>query len=218
MLPSGYKINFSDYFNINNIGCHVVYNSLIIKYILESNKHSLYPNILNKDSVNLLTNSKKFMWKKGSSIFAYKGTLLELPNEDVEQDIIVHVCCGGGKGYNLLNQLSFNANLKSICKEKLKKINEKYICIYVRNTDRKSNYKLLYDNHKKEIHSYKAIYICTDDRNVLQYFKNKHENVHCFTTFPETDYHSLHTSKELDGNTKIQDIFCLLYTSPSPRD
>ena len=211
MLPSGYKINFADYFNINNVGCHVVYNSLIIKYIIESKTHTLYPNILNEHSVNLLKDSKKFIWTKGTTIFAYKDALLNLPNEDVEHDIIVHVCCGGGKGYSLFNHLSLNNNLKTFCKENINRIKQKYMCIYVRNTDLKSNYTFLYENHKEEIHSYKAIYICTDDKNVLQYFKNKHENVNCFTTFPENEYHSLHTSKELDGNTKIKDIFVDMY-------
>ena len=93
MLPSGYKINFSDFFNINKLDCHVIYNSLVIKYILESKTHTLYPDILEKDSVNLLNDSKKFMWKKGTTIFSYKNTLLDLPKEHVDSDIIVHVCC-----------------------------------------------------------------------------------------------------------------------------
>lgn len=211
MLPSGYKINFSDFFNINKLDCHVIYNSLVIKYILESKTHTLYPDILEKDSVNLLNDSKKFMWKKGTTIFSYKNTLLDLPKEHVDSDIIVHVCCGGGKGYSFFNHLSLNDSVKTICKEKLNKINDKYICIYVRNTDRKSNYKLLYEKHKKEIHSYNAIYICTDSNIVLEFFKSKKLNVFCFTTFPETLYHSLHNSHDLDGNIKIQDIVVDIY-------
>ena len=93
----------------------------------------------------------------------------------------------------------------------MKKTNNNYLCIHVRNTDRKCNYKELYKNNKKEIHSYKQIYICTDDKHVVTFFKSKKLRVFCFTTFPKGDYRSLHKTTEISNKIKLYDLFVDLY-------
>ena len=211
MNHSMYNINFSDYFDIENCKCNIIYDSNIIKETINNSSLSIYPNIINSNSIISFHNDKELKWNSHCTIFSYKDTLLKLPEKNVNEDIIVHVACGGGNGFNFLKKIILKDNIKHACIKKMKKLVNNYLCIHVRNTDLKCNYKELYNKNKKEIHSYKQIYICTDDKNVVSFFKSKKLNVFCFTTFPKGNYYSLHKTNDITSKTKIYDLFVDLY-------
>jgi len=101
-------------------------------------------------------------------------------------------------------------DILNYCIKNLNNIKKPYICLYIRNTDRKCDYKNLYNTHKELINSYQNIYIATDDKNILSFFKEKSLNIYNFTTFPSENYKALHYSN-IDKDTKIKDLISDLY-------
>lgn len=188
MTHSPYAINFSDYFHILICECNIIYDIDKIKDILK-NKPSLNPNLLY--SIN------------------------ELPH-DVNEDIILHCPVGGGNGFYFFKQLGLTEKIKSICIQKMNLL-ENYLCIHVRNTDYKCDYPKLYEDNKEKIHSYDQIYICTDDESVITFFKSKHLNVFCFTTFPTKSFKNLHTSN-VSKDIKIQDLLVDIFIATNSKE
>jgi len=60
----------------------------------------------------------------------------------------------------------------------------------------------LYTYNKDLIHSCENIYIATDNKNTLDFYKSKISN---FTTFPSEKYHNLHYSN-INSRAKITDL------------
>lgn len=205
MINSKYKINFNNYFIIKNCKCEIIYDVNNIKEILSNNKFTIYPDNLDFELIDLYNTEIKFNWIRGKSYFRYKDIMLELPN-NTENDIILHSCCGGGNGFEFLKNISLKPDFKNLCRNTVNLMSAPYLCIQVRNTDLKCDYKQLYSNNKTLIDSYDIIYLCTDDKNVLNFFKSKHRNVYCFTTFPENESRNLHYSN-VKSNIKIKDVF-----------
>lgn len=207
MTNSYYNINFDDYFHIKNCGCVIIYDTNKIRDIIVNNKFSFYPTNLDFNLLDILDKKIKLNYSfKYNGIFVYKDIPLQLPNNNVNEDIILHSACGGGKGFKFLKNIFLKETIKSICNTKINLVKGEYLCIHVRNTDLKCNYQELYNNNKKLIHSYEYIYVCTDDKSVVDFFKSKKLNVFCFTTFPDIKGVNLHNSN-IPYNIKIQDVF-----------
>ena len=96
--------------------------------------------------------------------------------------------------------------LKEIIKNKLSLLTGHYLCLQIRNTDIQSNYVKLYEENKEMIHSYKSIYLCTDDKVVINFFKNKNLHIFNFTTFSDNKCKNLHNSN-IKPQIKFQDLF-----------
>jgi len=205
---SHYKINFIDYFNFpkNNI----IVDIAKIKAIFNNNNYTIYPEAL-KDKMNdVLNNKKSFKFKSGKGFF-YDGVNLHLPMENRPETIIVHSTCGGGRGYVLFKELLFNINVKNICKERYNKLKKPYLCIQIRNTDYKCDYISYFEENKSTIHSFKEIYIATDEKAVLEFYKNKGLPIKNFTTFPKDDkFRNLHRSN-VASHIKFIDLLCDIY-------
>jgi len=222
MTNSFYKINFSEYFNIEKIDCNIIYNSDEIKNILldleNRNLTSVHPSNLDFNLIDLFdTNEIKFRYKfNNSGVFTYKNTSLDLPNY-VDENIILHSCCGGGDGYNFFKYLILHDNIKNIINKKMSLLKDNYLCIQVRNTDLQSNYKKLYETNKKMIDNFDSVYICTDSRVVLEFFKSECPKVFCFTTFPEGKYRSLHTTNDVSPAQKIVDLFTDIFIATNSK-
>ena len=222
MTNSFYKINFSEYFNIEKIDCNIIYNSDEIKNILldleNRNLTSVHPNNLDFNLIDLFdTNEIKFRYKfNNSGVFTYKNTSLDLPNY-VDENIILHSCCGGGDGYNFFKYLILHDNIKNIINKKMSLLKDNYLCIQVRNTDLQSNYKKLYETNKKLIDNFDSVYLCTDSRVVLEFFKSECPKVFCFTTFPEGTYRSLHTTNDVSPAQKIVDLFTDIFIATNSK-
>jgi len=205
MTNSCYKINFSDYFTIKL--SNIIYDINEIKKILLNNNYTIYPTILSNELNNIL--NKKINLKYQKDGYLYENYKLNLPKKDILENIIIYSCCGYGKsGYNIFKHLEFKNNIKELCEKKYSLLNNsKYLYIQVRNTDYKSDFKKLYINNKKLIHSYNVIYLATDDKKVLNFFKNKKLNIYTFNVYPLKKYKSLHTSN-ISSDDKIK---CLIY-------
>ena len=119
--------------------------------------------------------------------------------------------CGGGNGYTLFKQLTFTSDIiKNACKERYALIKKPYICIQIRNTDYTCDYKSLYDTHKNDIKSFNDIYIATDDKEAIEFFKLEGLSVKNFITFPDNSK-TLHMSNNINPHTKLIDLFCDIY-------
>ena len=55
-------------------------------------------------------------------------------------------------------------------------------------------------------HQYNYIYIATDSKDVLEYFKTKNLNIFSFNIFPKEKYRNLHTCKLLNSDDKIKSV------------
>ena len=205
-----YKINLANYFgfpNINNIICDK--NKIIEICNNTKLRHTIYPACLNNTIQPLLSgkNMPKLSYKK---YYTYDNVLLTLPYEARPETIIFHSEAGGGDGYLLFQQMSIKPFIKIECKKRYDLVQKPYLCIQVRNTDYKSNYKQIYDNNRDLIHLYHTIYLATDDKSTIEYYKTKYLPFINFTTFPIKDYHNLHQS-DVDSHTKIIDLICDIY-------
>jgi len=203
---SFYKINFSDYFDIP--GENIIYDSNKIKKIIDNNNYSIYPNSYNDHFIDICNGKYHFQWTCEGWIC--KNELLKLPEDKIEEDIIFFVGNLGGHGYNFFKKWTFKDNIKNFCKEKHFLINNNYLSIQIRNTDYKCDYETLYNENKELIHSYDDIYISTDDKDVLDFFKKQNLNIINFTTFPDKKYKSLHCSN-INSDIKIKNMICDMY-------
>lgn len=204
-----YRINFSDYFDIENNECNIIYDSNKIKDIFNNNTLTAYPNILsNKLSLIFGENNEfKFSWKFNDGNYKCNGINLVLPDNYIDEDCIVYVNHGGNhNGFKFLKQISIKENIKNICKERLDIIGDNYLCIQVRDTDHKCDYIRLYEENKEEIESYEKIYVATDSKECLKFFKSKNLNIYNFVTFPKGEYHNLHYCN-ISPDIKIKDVF-----------
>lgn len=219
MSGSMYRINFSDFFDVlPSIGCNIIYDLNIIKKLLINNNYSVYPNCLSNLLENILNNNFKFHYKVGTPIFTYNEVSLSLPNSEVNEDVIIYSACGSGNGYNIFRHLIFKYEIKEQCRQRIALLSDNnYLCIQVRNTDYKCDYTKLYDDNITLINSFNSIYIATDDKCVVDFFKTKHSNVFNFTQFPpESKYRSLHESK-IDPIVKMNDIVCDIFIAANSK-
>jgi len=210
-----YKINFSDYFEFSN------YNIIGNKNDIIKTKHEkdndVYPSCFNGKMLNLINGEYTFDYNGN---FSYQNISLNLPDTSRNETIIVHASCGGGDGYKMFKQLHPSFDIKKICNERYKLLTNHYLCIQVRNTDYKCDYEKLYYNYKDSIHSYNCIYVSTDCKKVIDFFKSKGLNIFNFTHFPSEDEYnnsyqdkcySLHCDKHIDSHTKIVDLMADIY-------
>lgn len=212
MTRSQYAFNFSYYFYIMNCECKIIYDTEMIKEILNTKKFSIHPVNLPCTPIELLTDRNIRLEYKPGSPYICNDIPLPLPENNVSEEIIIHSRCGGGDGFPFfINNVFINNTLKEICQEKIKILGDKYLCIQVRHTDIKCDYKSLYENHKDLIHSYKNVYICTDNITVVDYFRSKNVNVHCFTTFSDVIGFGIHHTRSISGDVKMRDLFVDIY-------
>ena len=231
-VNSVYNINFSEYFNFN-LENNDVNNDInnpndnkvniisdineIIKIVKENNSTSFYPKCINTNiMLNILNGKIKFTFCQKEIIYKFNNKSLSLVNENINENIIIYSFCGGGNGYNLFKNLTFNSNIKEKCKERYEKILKPYLSIQVRNTDYKCDYIKLYNENKDLIHSnlYNSLYIATDDENVIKFFKSNNLglNIFNFTTFNSNKkVNNLHYNTSINGNTKIIDLMTDIY-------
>jgi len=208
-----YEVNFSDYFNMSNE--NIIFDTNKINDICSNNNNTIYPDIFNGIMMNVLNgpvlNSEfEFTYTPGTN-YTYKGVILGLPENNRPENIIVYSECGGGWGYPLFKELIFHPNIKDICKERYNRLEKPYLCIQIRNTDYKCDYISYFYDNENEIRSFKNIYIATDDKKALEFYKEKGLFVHNFVTFPKEDnYQSLHVSS-VDPNTRFIDLLCDIY-------
>jgi hypothetical protein len=206
---SVYKINFSDYFDFPE-DFSIIYDINEIKKICINKEISVYPDILNNKLENLV-NGELIFSHNGSNNYDYQGHELSIPNENIEKNIIVVSINGGGDGYQIFKSLSFKNNIKEFCIQKYNSIDKSYLSIQVRNTDYKCEFENLYENHKDLIHSYNTIYIATDSKKVLDFFRSKNLNIINFTTFEDNNDCPLHLSNIINSDIKIKDVICDIF-------
>lgn len=195
-LNSTYRISFHTFFYFSDSEVKLICDSSAIKKIVDDNKYSI-----NQGS-NINNYGRSFL-----TFQSFSGYDHNFKNEkDYKETILVHRGCGKGYPKTIINLLQFNDVIKDEFKTRFDKLEKPYLCIYVRNTDRQSNFKELYETHKDVIKQYKSIYIATDNKNVLTFFKTK-----ClcqnFTTFGKC-VRPLHTDNSVNKNTKVIDLIC----------
>ena len=194
-----YRYNILRYLIIKDN--NVIQNINYFKNI-DINKLSFYPNEIKYIFDDII--NKKFIKQNNKNNLIFRGQKL---NEDVI------VCCesGGGDSFDFFYKHVFIKNkIKDYIKEKAKLIKVPYIAIHIRNTDIVTDYKKIYLTNKNLIHKYSLVYVATDNKNVISYFKNKNLNVKNFTQFPKLKHKNLHSSN-LSCETKFKNLFTDMY-------
>lgn len=163
---SYYNINFSEYFQIKNQDIKIIYDSEEIK--------------------------------KYKYILQHLVDLTVMPTSDVNYKVLAfhNVEFQHANPYNFFKtSIDLQPKLKDKCLYFYNQIKKPYLAIQIRNTDYLCNYIDLYFKNKDYIHSFDTIYIATDDKKVLNFFKEQMLNVINYTTFDTTDlYVNLHES------------------------
>ena len=196
-----YNINFSDYFEFKHPLVICDFNK--IKNILKENEKSVHPEHLEGNLHHVITGDIRFKWTIHG--YEYDGAKLDLPLNSTKK-VVMFASVGGGDGINVFHKYVFlKPSLRNHCNINLSKINRPYICVQVRNTDHKCDYKKLYEDNKSLLHSYNSVYIATDDKHCLKFFNEMGLNVYNFVTFSDT-YRTIHQDMTLDPDTKIKDL------------
>jgi len=184
----------------------IIKDSIVIQNInyfrnINIDELSFYPSEVKNIFDDII--NKKFIKQKNNNLI--------FKQEKVNEDVIV--CCeaGGGNSFDFFyKNISIKNKIKEYIKEKAKLINVPYIAIHIRNTDIVTDYKKIYLNNKNLIHKYSLVYVATDNKNVISYFKNKNLNVKNFTQFPKLKHKNLHSSS-LSCETKFKNLFTDMY-------
>ena len=163
----------------------------------------VFYNFYHNSKKNYNKNEKILKYSKG--IFLINNVKLHLPSSRIDDDIIIYAS-HGGNSFNIFRSIIIKDNIKEHIIKKIKLLKDKYLCIQIRDSDLKCNFKLLYEQNKKLIHSYDCIYIATDNEASIDYFKSKNLNVLCFNTFPNNGRKELHYSN-IEPEIKIKDLF-----------
>jgi hypothetical protein len=200
-----YGINFSDYFNLKDAPVSIIADISEIRKIIADETLTIYQNALTDRNLD----NWKFIYTD-TCIYTLNDVYTELPPVECSDSIIVHCLCGGGRGINLFKNLIFSQNIINHVKSESTKLPSKYIAIHVRNTDIKCDYISLYNNNKKLIHSYSAVYIGTDDEESVKFFRREGLNVLNFTEFPENPMRNLHYST-VSSDTKMKNLIFDMY-------
>ena len=158
----------------------------------------------------------KFEWLQHNQ-FHYQGHILDLPNYPIPEKIIIYSTFGSGDGYPIFKRIKIKDHLLKYCEEKLAIMPRPYLAIQVRNTDYKCDYIDYYEKNKTIIHSYKAIYLATDDKEVLKFFVEKKLYIYNFTTYPENAVSNLHES-DIDSDKKIKNLICDIFIITNAND
>lgn len=221
MTLSEYGINCSDFFHFSE--CKIINDTNDIKTILSKNM-TIYPNNLGVTLADVINKKtmiirQKGLHKGGRAYFdrnkegwhTKHGVALKLPPTGITEDIIFYVSCGGGTGFNTIKHIRFKPLIISKCTNKLSILGDNYLCIQVRCTDRMCDYKRLYENNKKIIHSYGKIYVATDNKVVLTYFRKKGLNIYNFTSYPKIPDVNLHSCFDIPSEIKFSDMIVDIY-------
>jgi hypothetical protein len=137
--------------------------------------------------------------------------LLDFPDEDNNYNLIIIVTEGdAGYGYKIFKMLTFKPIVINECIKRYQLIKNHYLSIHIRNTDYKCDYKKNYEDNICLIKSFKEIYLATDDKQALNFYKANKLPIFNFTTFPDNYYYNLHDS-HIDSNIKFIDLFCDIY-------
>ena len=206
-MNSLYKINFSDYFDLPHENIIYDHNE-IVKICKED--CDIYPSFLGKNLSDIINGKLNFSHAMGGW-GRHNDKEIKLPTEKRPEKIIFMTRGGGGHGYLMFKTLTFKQNIISHVMEKYSQIKKPYLCIQVRNTDRKSDYKLFYRQKRELIHSYNSIYIATDDINVLEFFQSKELPILNFTAFGTEKHKNLHGNNSISPHTKILDLITDIY-------
>lgn len=201
-----YKINFSDFFYLKNMPITIITDINIIRKIIADTSLTIYPDGIIDRNVDNWT----LIWTP-LRIYTLNKILLTLPTETCTDNIIIHSRCGGsGHRFESFKNIFFNQSIIDHVKNEFKKLPDKYLCIQIRNTDLKCDYVSLYETNKEIIHSYDVVYIATDDKTTIDFFKTKNLNIFNFIEFPITHSRNLHYST-ISSDVKIKNLICDIY-------
>lgn len=202
-----YNINWSDYFCFNRK--NMIEDINIINEITKS-LETIYP--IEIDITDFKNNKLVFRHIRigNYSKYVYNDVILDLPIDNIESQCIITVSGGIGNGFSMIKELTIKNPLRDIINERYSKLKTPYLAIQVRNTDYKCDYEKIYTENLDLIHSYKTIYIATDNKEVLEFYTNKNINYYNFTSFPTINSINLHYSN-VPPEIKITDVICDLF-------
>lgn len=202
---SSYAFSFDKYFYFKpNRNIIVITNTDIIRKIVKRNQSYVYPNQMRN---RLLNYSIECVHRTGIVDARTKTKLTFNFKIQYPETILLHDAYGGGTGsYTMYGLLKFKSHLKKIFSNRFKSLRKPYLCIYVRNTDMKSNYKKLYEDNKENLHRVGSIYLATDSAETLDFFKEKGLPITNFTTINNSKK-NLHEAN-ISADIKIKDMIC----------
>jgi hypothetical protein len=182
---NGYSVNLSDYLEFTDPD--IICDSDIIKKIIKQNNFTIFPNEIS-DLYNYkldYNTNYSFNW-----LFAFEDKFISTEinlNIDYEEDIIVYNNCGGGnQSIEILKILKLSQKLVDEFYFRYNQIPKPYTSIHIRNTDYKLDYDSFFESNKSNIIN-NNIFLATDSKIVLDYFKNKNINYYNFTELPDNN-------------------------------
>lgn len=217
-LNSLYKINFSDYFDISELkkvfNVEIISDINFIKSIQVNESTTFYPEFINSniyfDIVNGnidIDKSKQYNVDVNIKLYPFKFHLM-MNNNNLSSDFIIYTNCVGDKhGFSIFKNLIIKPVVTDYCKSKYLELKHPYVSFQIRNTDYQSDYKNLLNNNVKYLqNASNPVYVATDCKEVIEYFKSKNINVVNYCHYPDNILVNLHSS-EMDPETKLLDLF-----------
>lgn len=210
-----YRIYTSDIFNIKDDS--IILDSSYVYQLLDSSSTTIYPSCVTiPDILNIIhPENRENIIRGGKHHYSSRKTNVKfsLPNKKCNKKIIFFSHHGffPGNSFRVFSKLTiYHEKMKNDIFTRYNDIPKPYLCIQVRGCDKKAKWEYYYKKHKTYIHSFKHIYLCTDDTKVLEFYKNEGLSIYNFTTYPTTSYYGLHMS-DISGYIKILDLISDLY-------
>ena len=211
---SFFRSSFSDYFTfLNNIKIDIIYDSNTIKELINGRDFTVFPSIL----TNKLFNYRVEFRERCHRIVDTQGDkTTNIPSninfkQEYDEDIIVHNECGGGLGsFNILKLLKINKWLIDEINNRHNKIEKPYTSVHIRNTDYQTNYIDFYNKNKSNLDD-RNVFLATDSKEVLDYYKNLDIKIFTFITCLNETNRPIHlTVKNNDTLVIIETIYDLM--------
>ena len=233
VYPSGIDKNIADIFNTDHIGMHIIPN-FHPRFEYGCAFYSSDP----EKSAQMHAQAAR-LWKEyeeacvSEALVEYSAfindryntfaPLCHLPKNDPDARVIFHYGASPllASGYSFFKILGLTDDIKSNVKGKLQTLQPEYLCIQVRGTDYPGggNHQELYVQNREYIHSFKQVYLCTDDISALEFFRSKDLQVECFTAFPSDTGSAcgLHQSREISPWLRMVDLIVDIFVASNSK-
>ena len=173
-----------------------IYNGNVQKKLKELEKMTIFPNeikdleICKNKYINgcyhiITTNNNN------EDIFINSNINLE---RDYTEDAIIYCNCEGGIPKNILNYIKINRIVLDVYYTRMSKLDENYISIHIRNTDRKTDdVEGFINSIKNKIDKSNCVFLASDCSKTIEYIKNIYQDkIYTFSKITDNNGKNMH--------------------------
>ena len=131
-------------------------------------------------------------------------------NTEYEEDIIIYSSCYGGVPVELINVMKFSPFLVEEYHKRMQLLDEEYLSLHIRNTDRTTNLEEFIETHSEIIDQSPVIFLASDNFRTIQYMTDKYgsDKIRSFSKITNNNGNNMHyyyNKKELTNRQLVSE-------------